>query len=69
MYIRKKMRTRIIIIAVIAILFIYWRGITKVASEKGWNCNYQVVYALCSAKNNKAVLPTIFDVFKAGVKF
>ena len=63
------MRTKIIIIAIIAILFLYWRGVTTVAAQKGWNCNYQVVYAVCSAKNNKAQLPTIWDIFKAGAKF
>ncbi len=69
MYVRKKMRTKIILVVVAVLLFLYWHGIKKVAAQKGWDCSYHVIYAVCNAKNNKAVLPSLWDVLKAGAKF
>lgn len=56
-------------VAIIVIIFIYWRGIKAVTEEKGWTCSYHIAYAVCNPKNNKAQLPSLLDVFKAGIKF
>jgi hypothetical protein len=69
MYLKKKMKTRILLVVILALGFLYWRGIKNVAADKGWNCQYHVVYAVCDAKNNKAQLPGFFDIIKAGAKF
>ena len=69
MYIKKRMRTKLILIAILVLGFIYWRGVKQVTVAKSWNCNYHIAYAVCDAKNNKAKLPTIVDILKAGVKF
>ena len=69
MYIKKKIRTKLILLAIVALLFLYWRGIKRVTQEKGWNCTYHIAYAMCNAKNNKAQLPNLWDVLKAGAKF
>lgn len=63
------MRTRLILLAIIVLVFIYWRGIKKATTQKGMSCEYHIVYALCTAKNNKAAMPGIWDIFKAGMKF
>jgi hypothetical protein len=69
MHVKKKMRTKIILFVIAALLFLYWRGIKNVSDQKGWNCTYHVVYAICDAKNNKAQLPGIWEIIKAGTKF
>jgi hypothetical protein len=69
MLFRRKLRSKLIVLAIIVVLFLYWHGIKNVAVAKGWNCNYQIVYAICDAKNNKAQLPGIWDILKAGAKF
>ena len=66
---RRRFKTKLILLAIIALLFLYWRGITKVSADKGWNCSYNIVYAVCDAKNNKAKLPGLWDIFKAGTRF
>jgi hypothetical protein len=63
------MRTKLILVVIAVLIFLYWRGIKNVADTKGWNCEYHVVYAICDAKNNRATLPGLFDVLKAGAKF
>lgn len=63
------MRNRLIILAIIVLAFIYWRGVKSVTTQKGMSCEYHIVYALCTAKNNKATMPGIWDILKAGVKF
>ncbi len=69
MFIRKKIRSKILIVVIIVLAFLYWRGVKTVAAKKGWNCNYHVAYAICDAKNNKAQLPGIWDILKAGASF
>ncbi|MEJ0021307.1 MAG: hypothetical protein WDN47_01855 [Candidatus Doudnabacteria bacterium] len=70
MYLKKKMRVKLILLAIVVVLFLYWRGVTSLLIEsKGWNCQYQVVYALCQATNNKATLPGLWDILKAGIRF
>lgn len=67
MYIRKKNRVRLIILVIIVLGFIYWRGTNALIKGKGLNCTYHLVYAYCTGKNVK--VPGIIDVFKAGIKF
>ncbi|MBI2355751.1 MAG: hypothetical protein HYV13_00910 [Candidatus Doudnabacteria bacterium] len=69
MYIRKKIRSKLLLLILIALAFIYWRGTKAIAVEKNLECEYHVVYALCKQKGKSTELPTIFDVFKAGMKF
>ncbi|MBX4186644.1 MAG: hypothetical protein KW802_00060 [Candidatus Doudnabacteria bacterium] len=69
MYLKKKMRTRLILLAIVVLLFLYWRGVKNVSAAKGWDCNFHVVYTVCSSKNSKAQLPSFFDIIKAGAKF
>ncbi len=70
MYIKKKMRTRLILGAIVVLGFLYWHGLKNVtAANSGLKCEYHIVYALCTTTNNKAHLPTIWDIFKAGVRF
>jgi hypothetical protein len=64
------MRTIIILVIVLALLFLYWHGVTTLlTAQKGWNCKYHLAYALCEARNNKASLPSLWDIFVAGIKF
>lgn len=69
MYLRKRMRSKILILVLIVLGFLYWRGIKSVSEAKGWNCQYHIIYATCDAKNNKAQLPGIWDILKAGAQF
>jgi len=68
MYVRKKMRNRIILVAVIVLAFIMWRGINA-TTEKNFTCEYKLVYAVCKPKSGSPKLPTLMEIFKAGVKF
>lgn len=64
------MKTKIILVVILVLLFLYWRGVTTLlTTQKGWNCQYQLAYALCEARNNKATLPNLWDVLVAGAKF
>jgi hypothetical protein len=69
MHIRKKIRTRVILLVIAVVLFLYWHGIKNTAAAKGWDCNYHLIYAICNSKNSKATLPSIWDIIKAGAKF
>ena len=62
------MRNRIIIGAVVVLGIICWRGLTA-ATEKNFNCEYKLVYAVCKPKSGNPKLPTLMEIFKAGVKF
>jgi hypothetical protein len=68
MYIRKKMRIKIIAVAVVVLGFIFWRGL-KATTEKSFTCEYKLIYAVCKPKNNNSKMPTLLEIFKAGVKF
>lgn len=69
MLLRRKIRSKVILVLIIVFLFLYWRGVKSVTSSKGWDCKYHLIYAVCNAKNNKAQLPDIWDILQAGVKF
>lgn len=70
MYIKRKMRTKLILLAIVVIGFLYWHGLRNLtAANTGLKCEYHIAYALCTEKNNKVQLPTLWDIFKAGVKF
>lgn len=70
MLFRRKMRTRLILLAIIVLAFLYWHGLKNVtAANTGLKCEYHLVYAICTTQNNKAQLPGIWDILKAGVKF
>jgi hypothetical protein len=64
------MKTKIILIVILVLLFLYWRGVKNLlVVAKGWDCEYHIAYSVCVAKNNKAKLPSLFDILKAGVSF
>ncbi|OGE87742.1 MAG: hypothetical protein A3J07_03445 [Candidatus Doudnabacteria bacterium RIFCSPLOWO2_02_FULL_49_13] len=68
MYIKKKMRNRIILVVVIVLGFIFWRGLTA-STAKNFNCEYKLIYAVCKPKAGNPKLPSLMDIFKAGIKF
>jgi len=62
------MRDRIILIVVIVLGFILWRGINT-ATSKNFACEYKLVYAVCKPKSGNPKLPTLLEILKAGIKF
>jgi len=68
MYVRKKMRNRIILVALLVLGFIMWRGINA-TTEKNFTCEYKLVYAVCKPKAGNPKLPGLVEIFKAGIKF
>lgn len=62
------MRTKLIIFGILILGFIIWRGVTA-TTEKNFNCEYKVVYAVCKPKSGNPKLPTLTEILKAGVKF
>ena len=68
MYIRRKTKFRILIVVLIVLGFILWRGVTT-ATVKNFNCEYKLVYAVCKPKAGNPKLPTMMEIFKAGIKF
>lgn len=69
MYLKQKIKYRLLILLLILFAFIYWRGIRAVAKESNLDCNYHVFYAVCKQIGKATTLPTFWDVLKAGVKF
>ena len=66
------MKFKILIVLVIALAFIYWRGTKAILSAKGYDCNWHAVYSVCltdSKKVKDAQAPQFMDVIKAGIKF
>jgi hypothetical protein len=35
-FLKKKMRTRLIFLVIIVLIFLYWHGVSNIASAKGW---------------------------------
>jgi hypothetical protein len=68
MYVRRKIRNRIILGLILVLGFITWRGL-KATTEKSFNCEYKLVYAVCKPKAGSPKLPGMIDILKAGVKF
>jgi hypothetical protein len=58
----------LIIVAVLILGFIFWRGISA-TTKKNFNCEYKLVYAVCKPKSGNPAPPTILEILKAGVKF
>lgn len=70
MLIRRRLKFKLILLVIAVILFLYWRGVKSLLVEsRGWSCQYHVIYTLCDARNNKAKLPGLWDIFQAGIKF
>lgn len=68
MYIKKKMRTKIILVAIVVLGFLYWRGMKTVATEKGLDCKFTGVY-VCTSTKKDAKAPGFFEIIKAGARF
>ena len=69
MYVRKKMRNRILIFAVVVLGFIYWRGMKIEAKERNLDCAYHVVYSYCTSAAKQPQLPGVWDILKSGANF
>jgi hypothetical protein len=68
MYLKKKMRKKLIIFLVIVLAVVFWRGI-RITTALTHDCEFKLVYAVCEPKNSRAVMPGVWDILKAGVKF
>ncbi len=68
MYLRKKVRNRLIVFVLIVLAIIFWRGL-KLTTKETHDCEFKLIYALCTPNTKTAELPGIWDIFKAGVKF
>jgi hypothetical protein len=70
MYVRKKIRTRnrLIMVAVLVLGFLFWRGL-KASTAKTHDCEFKLIYAVCSEKSKDAKMPGLWDIFKSGTEF
>jgi hypothetical protein len=68
MLMRKKNRKRLIIFLVVVFAVIFWRGL-KDTTKATHNCEFKIIYALCTPKGKATGLPPIWNILKAGVKF
>lgn len=68
MYVKKKTRTRLLILAIVVLAVIFWRGL-RATTAQTHDCQYKIIYAVCTAKKAGVKLPGFFDIIKAGVKF
>jgi len=68
MYLRKKIRKRLLIVVVLVLAFIFWRGLNATTKESH-DCEFKLVYALCTPKTKNSTLPGVWNIFKTGVKF
>ena len=69
MYVRRKIRNRLIIFAVILLVAVYWRGVSSYVKKNHLDCNWHAVYAVCKQTGSATKVPSLWDVLKAGVKF
>lgn len=68
MYVRKKVKKNLAIVLVIALGFVFYRGL-KSSTEKDFNCQFKTIYAVCQPKHAGAVMPQLSDIIKEGLKF
>lgn len=68
MYLRRKVRNRIIFVIIVLLGIIVWRGL-KATTEGKFACEYKLVYAVCKPLQGQTELPGMLDILKAGVKF
>lgn len=68
MYVKKKIRKRLIIGFLIIFSIIFYRGL-KATTTETHDCEFKLIYALCTPKNNKSKLPGILEILKTGIKF
>lgn len=69
MYIRRKIRSRLFLLALIAFGFVYWRGMKAIQKTTNLECEYHVAYAVCKQKGKATELPSLWQVLRAGAKF
>lgn len=63
------MKTKIILILVAIFVIVYWRGTKYILEQRGWDCNWHAVYAVCMTDSQRvmnAPAPKFEDVMKAG---
>jgi hypothetical protein len=68
MYVKKKIRKRLIVFLVIVLAIIFWRGL-KTTTKATHNCEFKLIYAVCEPKNNRAEMPGLWEILKTGVEF
>lgn len=61
-------KRNILIVVVIGLGFIFYRGMKATTSEN-FNCEYKIVYAVCQPKTKDAKMPQISEIFREGFKF
>ena len=69
MLMRRKMRNRIILLLLIAVVFIYWRGAKMYVKANDLDCRYHFAYAVCKQVGGPTKVPSLWDVLAAGAKF
>ena len=64
--------SKLILVLIIAAGVVYWRGNKILIQQKGWDCNWHTVYAMCMTENKKVLnadSPKFIDAMKAGIDF
>ncbi len=69
MHVRRKVRNKIIIVVVLILAFIYWRGTKAYTKANNLECTRHLVYAVCKQIGKPTTVPSLWDVMKIGVKF
>ncbi len=68
MHLRRKVRNRILLLAIVVLAFICWRGL-RATTAAAFDCHYKLVYAVCTPKVKNAKPPSLLEIGKAGIKF
>jgi hypothetical protein len=68
MYMRKKIRNRLIMAVALVLAFVMWRGLSA-ATDGKFDCEYKLIYAVCTADTRGTELPSLWEILKAGVRF
>jgi hypothetical protein len=68
MWMRKKNRNRLIWFVLVLLAVIMWRGIGK-TTKNDFDCEFKLIYALCTPKDDATELPSLWNILKAGVTF
>ncbi|MGE5298011.1 MAG: hypothetical protein ACM3KM_02525 [Acidobacteriaceae bacterium] len=68
MLFRKKLRSRLLMLLVLALAFVVWHGVMSSTKDE-FKCQYKLFYAVCTPKKQNAKLPTVIQILRAGIKF
>ena len=68
MYLRKKIRKRLIAVGLVIFGIIFFRGLNATTRETH-DCEFKILYAVCTVTEEGAEMPGLWNIFKAGVSF